>query len=66
MERFHSIGVIKNEANFDSDTLENFLKVIHNLRNRKVWTTAEIVQLFKKVIPEFDHKDTGKNLDGRM
>ena len=66
MERFQNLGVIKNEPNFSSDMLDNFLDVIHELRTKTVWEKAPIVDLFNEMIPDFDHKETGKYLDGRM
>tara|TARA_B100001057_G_scaffold500366_1_gene615011 strand:- start:1804 stop:2991 length:1188 start_codon:yes stop_codon:yes gene_type:complete len=66
MDRFHNLGVIKNEANFSSDMLNNFVQVIHQLRAKQVWEKAPIVDLFNEMIPNFDHKETGKNLDERM
>jgi FlaA1/EpsC-like NDP-sugar epimerase len=66
MNRFKNLGVIKNEANFSSDILDNFLEVIHKLRAQTVWEKAPIVDLFNEMIPDFDHKETGKYLDGRM
>ncbi|MDB3933979.1 UDP-N-acetylglucosamine 4,6-dehydratase [Luminiphilus sp.] len=66
MDRFRNLGVIKNEANFRSVTLDNFLEVIYELRAQTVWEKAPIVDLFNKMIPDFDHKETGKYLDGRM
>jgi FlaA1/EpsC-like NDP-sugar epimerase len=66
MDRFQNLGVIKNEANFSSDMLDNFLEVIHELRAQTVWEKAPIVYLFNEMIPDFDHKETGKYLDGRM
>ncbi len=66
MERFKNLGVIKNEAHFNSDILDKFLEVIHELRAQTVWKKSSIVELFKKTLPDFDHKETGKYLDGRM
>ena len=66
MDRFQNLGVIKNEASFSSDMLDNFLEVIHELRTQVVWEKAPIVNLFNEMIPDFDHKETGKYLDGRM
>jgi len=40
--------------------------VIHKLRMQETWEKAEIVDLFNEMIPDFDHKETGKYLDGRM
>ena len=66
MDRFRNLGVIKNEANFSSSMLDNFVKVIHELRAQKVWEKTPLVDLFNEMIPDFDHKETGKYLDGRM
>jgi FlaA1/EpsC-like NDP-sugar epimerase len=66
MNRFKNLGVIKNEANFSSNMLDNFLEVIRDLRKQSSWEKAPIVDLFNEMIPDFDHKETGKYLDGRM
>ena len=66
MDRFKNLGVIKNKASFSSDKLDNFLKVIHELRSQAAWEKAPIVNLFNDMITDFDHKETGKYLDGRM
>jgi UDP-N-acetylglucosamine 4,6-dehydratase len=66
MDRFQNLGVIKNEANFSSSMLDNFLEVIHDLRSQTVWKKRPIIDLFNEMIPGFNHKETGKYLDGRM
>ena len=66
MARFQNLGVIKNEANFSSNMLDHFLEVIQELRTQIVWEKTPIVDLFNEMIPDFEHKETGKYLDGRM
>lgn len=66
MDRFHNLGVIKNKSNYNSYMLDNFLEVINDLRSKRVWEKKPIVDLFNEMIPDFDHKETGKYLDGRM
>jgi len=66
MDRFRNLGVIKNEAEFNSDMLDNFLEVIQYIRTKTVLEKLPIVDLFNEMIPDFDHKETGKYLDGRM
>ncbi len=66
MERFENLGVIKNEANFNNDLLNEFETTIRGLKEKKSWTKEQIVNLFFKMIPDFDHKETGKYLDGKM
>lgn len=66
MERFENLGVIKNEANFDSSKLENFTFKIATMKTDKKWCKEEIVALFHNMIPNFGHKETGKYLDSKM
>ena len=66
MNRFENLGVIKNEDNFDYDLLEHFTETINKMKTRGLWTKHEIVELFREMIPYFEHKETGKYLDSKM
>jgi len=66
MNRMKSIGVIRNEASFDPARLDFFADGIAALRARGRWTKNELTELFFSILPEFDHKETGKYLDQRM
>jgi FlaA1/EpsC-like NDP-sugar epimerase len=66
MSRFEALGVIKNEAIFDESRLDHFTQAIAELRRSGRWTRAQLIDLFNTMIPEFNHKETGKFLDGRM
>lgn len=66
MDRFESIGVIRNPPEYDGAKLEHFLVTIDRLRAQPTWDKPELVDLFNFMIPEFRHKETGKYLDGRM
>ncbi len=66
MNRFKSIGIIKNDAIYDNDALEMFTYEINKMEEKKEWTKKEIVELFSKILPEFKHKDTGKCTDEKM
>lgn len=66
LDRFRNIGVIRNAPDFDIDKLNSFLSEVKNLRSNSFWNKKDIVTLFKDLIPEFDHKETGKYLDSRM
>ena len=66
MERFDSIGIIKNEPDYDNEKLEYFTKKIKSMKDRGFWERGELIDLFNEMIPNFDHKETGKFLDGRM
>ena len=66
MQRFISIGIINNNLKFDYQKLKSFEKEILNLRSKKSWNKIEIINSFKSVLPNFNHKETGKFLDSKM
>ena len=66
MNSYKNIGVIKNEPHYNIEELDNFINTIEELRQEKTWDKSQIVRLFNEIIKDFDHKETGKYLDGRM
>ncbi|WP_026664617.1 UDP-N-acetylglucosamine 4,6-dehydratase [Butyrivibrio sp. FC2001] len=66
MDRFESIGIIKNQPGFDGAKLDMFSDAIAKMRSRGSWDRSELIDLFNEMIPNFNHKETGKFLDGRM
>ena len=66
MNKFENLGIIKNEALFDEDKLNHFVKTIKNFKENLSWTKEDIVKEFFTMIPDFGHKETGKYLDGKM
>jgi FlaA1/EpsC-like NDP-sugar epimerase len=66
MERFETVGVIRNQPDFDEAKLDDFMNGIETLREKGTWTKDDIVKLYFGLLPEFAHKETGKYLDQRM
>ena len=66
MDRFDSIGVIKNNHDFDPALLQHFLDAVNQIKSQDTWGKTEILQLFKEMLPDFSHLETGKYLDQRM
>ena len=66
MDRFDSLGVIKNKLNTEEEKLIRFEAAINEMRRKGNWNKDEIVDLFNYMIPKFDHKETGKYLDSKM
>ena len=66
MDKFESIGIIKNDPLYDEDLLNNFEATIKKYKQNLAWTKDDIVREFFKLIPDFGYKDTGKYLDGKM
>ena len=66
MDKFASLGIIKNSVDFDETKLRKFTDTIASLKTKGEWSRGELIDLFNYMIPNFNHKETGKFLDGRM
>ncbi len=66
LESFHSVGIVKSKLSTDAEKLDHFLREINLMRQSGNWTKDEIVRLFQYMLPEFQHKETGKYLDSKM
>ena len=66
MDRFNTVGVIRNQPDFNEAKLNEFMDGIEALRAKAAWTKDEIVNLYFGLLPNFSHKETGKYLDQRM
>ena len=66
MHRFDSIGIIKNQPNFNTHKLDEFSAGIEKLKTKGCWEKQDLVNLFFDLLPDFAHKETGKYLDERM
>ncbi len=64
--RFHNLGIIKNEASDHDKKLNHFTQSIQQMKTSLKWTKDDLVKLFFEMIPDFDHKETGKYLDSKM
>ena len=64
INEYHSIGYI-NTSNVKisfEDVMADFGNVFENTKTNK----SDIVNVIKKYVPDFNHKETGKNLDQKM
>ncbi|EYU15370.1 UDP-N-acetylglucosamine 4,6-dehydratase [Photorhabdus aegyptia] len=66
MDRFNNLGIIKNTPKFDVEKLILFERKIGDMKINKAWSKQDIVELFFAMIPDFNHKETGKYLDSKM
>jgi len=66
LERFNSIGIIKNEPVFDPAKLDYFADRVTALKASGCWSRQDIIELFHEMLPGFAHKETGMHLDERM
>ena len=66
MEKFSSIGIVKNQNNVDEEILNIFEENIKKLKKQSYWSKKDILKNFLAVLPEFEHKETGIYLDEKM
>lgn len=66
LDRFSTVGVIRNKLEFDPKSLDDFSSGVDELLRQPAWEKDAIVDLFHQLIPDFAHKETGKYLDQKM
>ena len=66
MTRFESLGVITDKAIPQKVKIEKLFANLGNAFNKENTTKEEIVSIIKDYLPNFEHIETGKSLDGKM
>ena len=66
MERFSSLGVIDEIKMPEMEPTLNFMDKLRQLLDSPDVSKAAIVAAMKEYLPNFDHAETGKNLDQKM
>jgi FlaA1/EpsC-like NDP-sugar epimerase len=66
LNRFINLGIIKNEAIYESDRIDYFTRTIQTMKETKRWTKRDLVELFFEMIPNFGYIEKGKYLDAKM
>jgi len=64
--RFQALGVIKGQPAYDMPTIEKVFGKLEQLFQNELTDKQSIVALLTEFIPNFQHIETGKNLDQRM
>jgi FlaA1/EpsC-like NDP-sugar epimerase len=63
---FSALGVITGTPDVDIETIRNILAKFEEMFQTKNVQKENLIALLKKYIPDFNHSETGKNLDQRM
>lgn len=66
LNRFQSLGVIKNAAKKDFGEIHVMFQALSSIFAKDRISKEEIVRLLSDFIPNFEHIETGKSLDGKM
>jgi FlaA1/EpsC-like NDP-sugar epimerase len=65
-ERYQRMGVILYKSVVSGQSLEDFTHSIHRLMEKGSWTKAQLVALFRSLLPAMHYEDKGKYLDAKM
>ena len=65
MDKYASLGVIKNAARRDKDELNRIIQDLEAMFTKGI-SKEEIVHVLNKLLPTFQHIETGLNLDQKM
>ena len=63
---FEEIEVMENSSSVGDHDIRNFLQELDEYINKARWEKSEIVDLFGRVLSNFQHNETGKHLDDKM
>lgn len=66
LQRFNSLGVVKNSQLFEDDKLNNFITEINKYKKEGSWTKKDLLKLFFYLLPDFNHEEKGQYLDSKM
>ena len=65
-DRFISMGVIEEKNSINTDQIEILIDELENMFANNDVKKDEIIGLIRKYLPNFEHIETGKNLDSKM
>ena len=65
-ELYESIGVVTNSLKPSFSEIEVTIKEIETLFKRESYNKEDIIKIMNKILPNFNHIETGKTLDQKM
>lgn len=66
LEKYKSIGVIKNKTASNKESMTYFLNSLEKLSEKGTWTKRDILKLFFDILPDFQHEEKSRYLDDKM
>ena len=61
-----ALGVVEETTRRPMEEVNQFFIDLEALFSNEDFTKAQVVEAIKKFIPNFEHEETGKNLDQKM
>lgn len=66
LDRLQSLGVVTGKESIDQTKIEILFEQLNTAFDKEEITKEEVVGILKDYLPNFEHIETGKNLDGKM
>ena len=66
MERFSALGVVEQTVRHSMDEVDGFFARLEGIFAKEDFTKAQVVEALRDFLPNFQHEETGKNLDQKM
>lgn len=66
MQRFQALGVVEQTTRHNMDDVNTFFDKLEDIFAKEDFTKAQVVEAIKEFLPNFQHEETGKNLDQKM
>jgi len=66
MQRFQALGVVEETTRRSMSEVNTFFDELESIFHRDDFTKAQVVEAIKQFLPNFQHEETGKNLDQKM
>ena len=66
MQRFQALGVVEQTTRHNMDDVNTFFDKLEDIFAKEDFTKAQVVDAIKEFLPNFQHEETGKNLDQKM
>lgn len=66
MQRFAALGVVEQTTRHDMAEVNAFFQNLEAIFAKDDFTKAEVVDAIKQFLPNFQHEETGRNLDQKM
>lgn len=63
---FENLGIVTNTLSYNDTELNRFLDDVSSLVTSEAWGKSDLVKIFCKILPNFNHVELGKSLDQRM
>lgn len=66
MQRFQALGVVEQTTRHEMDEVNGFFEKLEGIFAKENFTKAQVVDALRDFLPNFQHEETGKNLDQKM